>query len=74
MTYKQNIRKVSKRLEYAHYELMLKGVIIDRTRAQAKEAIDMQAASIREALSTFGLTGEQAINKYLFSQGLLMIL
>jgi hypothetical protein len=72
MTYEQNIRKVSKRLEATHRNWLMKGVVMGRTRAQAKEAIDLQAEAVKKALQTWGNHGCN-INEYLFSQGLILM-
>lgn len=75
MTYEQNIRKISNRLEMAHHNWLMKGVIIGRPRAQAKEAIDMQAEAIRKLISylTTNKVDSSNIDDYLFSQGLILI-
>lgn len=73
MTYEQNIRKASKRIESAHRGWLIKGVIISRTRAQAKEAIDMQAEAVRRALKCLSMASDAGIDTYLFSQGLSIV-
>jgi hypothetical protein len=73
MTYEQNIRKVTKRLEMAHFNSLQKGTLILKGRAQAKESLDITAEAIRKCLNHFSLAESDEINEYLFSQGLIII-
>lgn len=73
MTYEQNIRVIAKRLDRAHYTWHLQGVQITKQRAQAKEAIELQAEAVRKTIEylKYNSLDRDNIEDYLFTQGLL---